>query len=232
MSSQIGWPEGASAECPSDRPSASPITCEVAAVPRNWQPPPGDAQARQPSSDACSSESSPWTNRTPIVCTRPASSPSRGSSVTPPGTSTHGRSWLAGERHHHGGQPLVARGDAEDAATRRERSNQAAEDRGGVVAIGEAVEHRRRALRTAIAGIGARGREGDGARALELVRRGLHEQADFPVPGVIAESDRRSVRRADAAVRREDEELFAADGGRLPAHPGVLRPAEDVARGA
>ena len=48
MSSQIGWPEGASAECGSDMPSASPTTCEVAAVPRNWQPPPGVAQARQP----------------------------------------------------------------------------------------------------------------------------------------------------------------------------------------
>ncbi len=47
MSSQTGCPEGASAECGSDRPSASPTTCEVAAVPRNWQPPPGEAQARQ-----------------------------------------------------------------------------------------------------------------------------------------------------------------------------------------
>ena len=44
---------GASAEWPSDRPSASPTTCDVAAVPRNWQPPPGDAQARQPRSAAC-----------------------------------------------------------------------------------------------------------------------------------------------------------------------------------
>ena len=44
MSSQIGCPEGASAEWPSDMPSASPTTCDVAAVPRNWQPPPGDAQ--------------------------------------------------------------------------------------------------------------------------------------------------------------------------------------------
>ncbi len=49
MSSQIGWPEGASAECGSAMPSASATTCEVAAVPRNWQPPPGEAQARQPS---------------------------------------------------------------------------------------------------------------------------------------------------------------------------------------
>ena len=60
MSSQIGWPLGASAECGSDMPSASPTTCDVAAVPRNWQPPPGEAQARQPSSAASSSVISPW----------------------------------------------------------------------------------------------------------------------------------------------------------------------------
>ena len=41
MSSQIGWPEGASAACGSVSPSASATTCDVAAVPRNWQPPPG-----------------------------------------------------------------------------------------------------------------------------------------------------------------------------------------------
>ena len=167
-----------------------------------------------------------------MVCTRPASSPSRGRSVTPPGTSTHGRSWLAGERHHHGGQPLVARRDAEHAVTRRKRSNQPPEDRRGIVPIGEAVEHGRRALRTAIARIGAGRSEGDRARAFEFARRGLHQQADLPVPGVIAESDRRSVRRADSAVGGEDQELLSADGGGLPSHPGVLRPAEDIARGA
>ncbi len=61
MSSQMAWPEGASAACPSAIPKASATTCEVAAVPRNWQPPPGDAQARQPRSAACSSVNSPWT---------------------------------------------------------------------------------------------------------------------------------------------------------------------------
>ena len=52
MSVQTGWPEGARAECASAIPSASPTTCDVAAVPRNWHPPPGEAQARQPSSAA------------------------------------------------------------------------------------------------------------------------------------------------------------------------------------
>ncbi len=60
MSSHTGWPEGASAECGSDMPRASPTTCDVAAVPRNWQPPPGEAQARQPMSAASWSEMRPW----------------------------------------------------------------------------------------------------------------------------------------------------------------------------
>src|SRR4051812_7436970 len=34
-SSQIGWPDGASAACGSAMPNASATTCEVAAVPRN-----------------------------------------------------------------------------------------------------------------------------------------------------------------------------------------------------
>ena len=52
MSRQIGWPEGASAAWGTVRPSASATTCEVAAVPRNWHPPPGLAQARHPRSAA------------------------------------------------------------------------------------------------------------------------------------------------------------------------------------
>ena len=40
-SSQIGWPEGASAVCGSARPSASPTTCAVAAVPEKLASPAG-----------------------------------------------------------------------------------------------------------------------------------------------------------------------------------------------
>ena len=50
MSSQIGSPDGASALCGSVSPNASATTCDVAAVPRNWQPPPGVPHARQPMS--------------------------------------------------------------------------------------------------------------------------------------------------------------------------------------
>jgi len=54
MSSHTGSPDGASALWGSARPSASATTCEVAAVPRNWQPPPGVPHARQPAAAASS----------------------------------------------------------------------------------------------------------------------------------------------------------------------------------
>ena len=47
-------------------------------------------------------------------------------------------------------------------------------------------------------------------RALQFLGRGLHQQPDFPVAGVIAQSDRRAVGRANAAMGTEDEELLAA----------------------
>src|ERR1035441_10980771 len=48
ISIQMGCPEGESAEWGRDMPRASPTTWLVAAVPRNWQPPPGGAQGREP----------------------------------------------------------------------------------------------------------------------------------------------------------------------------------------
>ncbi len=137
-SSQTGWPEGASAVCGSERPSASPTTCEVAAVPRNWQPPPGDAQARQPTSAAYSSVIWFWAKRAPMVCTLPASSPDSGSSVTPPGTSTAGFFPDRCQRHHHCGQALVAGGHADHTLAGGQRAHQAAQNDRGIVAIGQA----------------------------------------------------------------------------------------------
>ena len=81
---------------------------------------------------------------------------------------------------------------------------------GGVVAVGQAVHHAGRALRAAVAGVGAEAGEGDAADALELLGRRLHQQADLPVAGVVAERDRRAVGGADAAGGAENQE-FAAD---------------------
>ena len=166
-----------------------------------------------------------------MVCTLPASSPSSGSSVTPPGTSTPGRSAGRGQRHHHRGQALVAGGDAEHALARGQRAHQAAQHDRGVVAVRQGVHHAGRALRAAVAGIGAGAGERDGVQRLQLARGFGHQQADFPMAGVIAERDGRAVCSAQAAVRAEDQELRVEQPRRVPAHAGVLRQAEEVAGG-
>ena len=106
MSVHTGSPEGASALCGNAIPSASAITCEVAAVPRNWQPPPGEPQARQPIAAACSRSISPCAKRAPMVCTLPASSAPRAGRVTPPGTITPGRSAQPASASIIAGRPL------------------------------------------------------------------------------------------------------------------------------
>ena len=171
----------------------------------------------------------PCAKRAPMVWTLPASSPSLGGSVTPPGTSTHGRSCMAARAIIIAGSPLSQVATPMTPRSRRQRADQPPQDHRGVVAIGQAVHHAGGALRAAVAGIGAEAGEGDAAERLQLVRRRLHEQADFPVAGVIAERDGRAVGVADAAGRAEDQELAAAQFGRLPAHADVLRPAEQVA---
>ncbi len=50
--------------------------------------------------------------------------------------------------------------------------------------------------------------------------------------GVIAQRDGRAVGGANAAVGAQDQEFFAAQHSRVPAHAGVLRPAEQIAGGA
>ena len=67
---------------------------------------PGDAQAWQPSSAASCRVISPWAKRAPTVCTLPASSPSLGGRVTPPGTSTLGKSRLPAKAIIMAGSPL------------------------------------------------------------------------------------------------------------------------------
>src|SRR5262249_61781525 len=59
----------------------------------------------------------------------------------------------------------------------------------------------------------------------------LHGQAAFRMAGVMAERDWCTVGRADAAVRAEDQDFLAGEGGGIPTHAGVLGPAEEVAGG-
>ena len=202
VSSQIGWPDGASAECGSDRPSASPTTCDVAAVPRNWQPPPGEPHARQPSSAASLERDQPVREARAERLHR-GRRPRRRSagSVTPPGTSTPGRSRAPGERHHHRREALVAGGDAEDAAPRRQRADQPPQHDRRVVAVRQAVEHPGRALRAAVARVGAEAGERHAAAAACTSRAAAStSRPTSQWPRVVAEGDGR-FRRARARRR-------------------------------
>ena len=231
MSRQIGWPEGASAAWGSVMPSASATTCDVAAVPRNWQPPPGLAQARQPSSAASGRVSSPWAKRAPIDWILPASSPSRGGKVTPPGTSTPGRCFDPARAIIMAGRPLSQVAIAEHAFAARQRSDQAPEDDRRVVAIRQAVHHPGRALRAAVARVGDHPGERDDVEPPQFLGRFLDEQADLPVARVIPQRDRLAVGPAQAALGAQDQVRVARDLARRPAHAGVLGQAEQVARG-
>ena len=133
-----------------------------------------------------------------------------------------------GQRHHHGGQALVASGDPEHALARGQRADEPAKDHGGVVAIGQAVHHSRRPLRAAVAGIGDEGREGQALEPLELGGGGLHQQAHFPVPRVISQRDGMAVGSAHAALGGEHEELGTSELARIPAHTRVLRQPEEI----
>ncbi len=136
-----------------------------------------------------------------------------------------------GQRHHHGGEALVAGGDAEDAGAGGERAHEAAKDDGGVVAVGEGVEHAGGALGAAVAGVGAGSGEGDGVHGFEFAGGFGYEGADLPVTGVEAEGDGRAVCGAKAAVGAEDEDFGAEDAGGIPAHADVLAEAEEIAGG-
>ena len=141
----------------------------------------------------------------------PASSAVVGSSVTPPGTSTHGRSCvaasaiiIAGSPLSHVATPSTPRRVGSERISRR--NTIAASLRYGRLSnmpVVPCVRPSHGSVHEPANGIAPRAREFLGGR--------LHQQADFPVTGVIAQRDRRAVRRADAAVRREDQELLAAE---------------------
>ena len=202
MSSQIGWPDGASAEWPATCPSASPTTCDVAAVPRNWQPPPGDAQARQPSSAACFERD---------LAVREA----RADRLDRAGVLALARRQRHAAGHEHARQiaarrPAPSSSPAAPCRRSRRRARRAAS--AAIESAGGRPSPRRcdtAGCRTSPA-CPACGRRTDRCTTpangiaparLELPRRRLHQQPDLPVAGVIAERDRRAVGGADAAVR-------------------------------
>jgi hypothetical protein len=104
--------------------------------------------------------------------------------------------------------------------------------RNTVAAERQTVEHRRRALRSPIAWIGTGRCKRNRPGAFENRRSGLEQQAHFPMSSVIPERDGRSIGGTDATMGREHQELVAAERGGIPTHAGVLRPPEQIARGA
>ena len=142
------------------------------------------------------------------------------------GQIVHGR-----QGHHHGGQGLVAGGDAEDTLAPGQAADQPPKDARRIVAIGQAVHHSRRALRPTVTGVRAAGGEGHAAEGLELPRRGLQQQAQLIMPDVIADRDRLAVGAANPALVTEQQKGIGQDFGRLPPHPHVLDQAKEVAAG-
>src|SRR5688572_13675084 len=136
-----------------------------------------------------------------------------------------------GERHHHGGKTFVAGGDADDSRARREGAGEPAKDKRRVVAVGKAIEHADGSLGAAIARVGAVSGERNRFESAQFLSRGLNEQTDLPMAGVITERDRLAVWSAHAALSAEDEKLFAAEFARVPSHTGVLSQTENIAAG-
>ena len=136
-----------------------------------------------------------------------------------------------GQRNHGGRQPFIAGRHANDRPARRQGANQTTKHNRRIVAVRQGIKHAVRALRAPVARIADEGRKRDPAVAGDLLRRGLHLHADLPVPGVVAQRNRPSVTGADAALSANNQHLFAGQLVGVPAHPGVLGHAEQVAAG-
>ena len=149
----------------------------------------------------------------------------------PAGNEHAGEVAQARQRHHHRGQALVAGGDAQHTGANGQRSRQPPQHDCGVVPIRQAVKHARRALRPPVAGVRAETREGDGFQPAKFLGGRLHEQADFPMAGVVAQSDGFAIRRPQPALGAQNEKLLARNLGGSPAHAGVLcQPKQITAR--
>ena len=192
-------------------PSASPTTCDVAAVPRNWQPPPGLAQARQPSSAASSQRDlavgeagADRLDLAGVLAVARRQRHAAGHEHARAGRASPARAIIiAGRPLSQVATPSTPLRVGSERISRRKHHRR-------VVAVGQAVHHARRALRAAVARVGARSRRTARSRsALQLLGRRLHQQADLPVAGVVAERDRRAVGGAQAALGAEDQELLA-----------------------
>ena len=111
----------------------------------------------------------------------------------------------AGQRHHHGGQPLVAGGDPEDSLAARQRPDQTPENDGRVIAIRQAIHHAGGSLCTAVTGVGNHAGKWDDVEPTQLLGGFFDQQANLPVAGVITESDRLAIGPAQAALGAQNK---------------------------
>ena len=212
-------------------PSASATTCEVAAVPRNWQPPPGTGAGPAAQLGGLGQgELAVGIAGADRLDLAGVFAVARGQGDTA-GDQNAGQVLRAGQGHHHGGQPLVAGGDPEDSLAARQRPNQAPENDGRVIAIRQAVHHPGGPLGTAVAGVGNHAGKRDDVEPPQLLGGFFDQEADLPVAGVIAQSDRLAIGPAQAPLSAQNQVWVARDLGCGPAHARVLGQAEEIAGG-
>src|SRR5437867_597090 len=121
-----------------------------------------------------------------------------------------GQIFQSGERHHHGGQTLVARGNPNNARTRRKRTREPTKDNRGIVAIRQAIEHPSGALGAAIAWIGAIGGEGDRTEATQFDGCGFNKRANLPMARMVSERNGPAIRAAQTALRAKNKKLLSS----------------------
>ena len=195
MSSQIGWPEGASAECGSDRPSASATTCdggggaeELAAAAGAGAGPAAELGGLLERELAVGEAGADGLDLAGVLALARAAASRRRGRGRRAGRCMPARAIIIA------GRPLSQVATPSTPLRVRQRADQAAEDDGRVVAVGQAVHHAGRALGAAVARVGDHARRtATTPSRLQLLGRRLHQQADLPVAGVIAQRDRRAV---------------------------------------
>jgi hypothetical protein len=216
ISRHTAEPEGASALCGSAIPRLRRRPAKWRPCPETGIRPRAKRRRGSPVRRLPSSESSPREKRAPMVCTAPASSPSRGGRVTPPGTMTQGRSRDPASAIIMAGSPLSQVATPSTPARRGRERMRRRRTSAASLRYGRRIKHARGALRAAIARIADCRGERHGAEGAQLTGGGFDLKRNLPVSGVKAQRDRFSVRRAQAARRAEDEELPVIGALRVP----------------
>ena len=190
-------PEGRGPRAAGSCPSASATTWAVAAVPRNWQPPPGLAQARQPSSAASCSVSSPCdvagADRLDLAGVLAVARRERHAAGH-----EHARQVLRSRQGEHHGRAGPCRRSRRRAPPSASAASGSAGGRRSPRRCGRAGCPSSPACPASGRRTGRRPspRTATTPSARQLLGRLLDQQADLPVAGVVAQGDRRPVRAA------------------------------------